>query len=68
LAGVGEGGPALPGAVHPDAEVEAVGRLPGERLAGLGVQPVGDGGGQGPGKDGQPGALAASTAARVAAW
>ena len=51
---MGEGGPALPGAVHPDAEVEAVGRLPGEWLAGLGVQPVGDGGGQGPGKDGQP--------------
>jgi hypothetical protein len=52
---VGEGGPPLPGAVHPDAEVEAVGRLPGERLAGLGVQPVGDCCGQGPGKDRQAG-------------
>ena len=52
---MGEGGPALPGAVHPDAQVEAIGRLPGEGLTGLGAQPVGDGGGQGPGKDRQPG-------------
>jgi hypothetical protein len=52
---VGEGGPALRGAVYPDAQVEAAGRLPGERLAGLGAQPVGDGRGQRPGKDWQSG-------------
>jgi hypothetical protein len=34
LAGVHQSGPALPGAVHADAQIEVAGRLPGECLAG----------------------------------
>jgi hypothetical protein len=34
LAGVHQGGPALPGAVPADAQIEVIGRLPGECLAG----------------------------------
>jgi hypothetical protein len=34
LAGVHQSGLALPGAVHADAQIEVVGRLPGECLAG----------------------------------
>lgn len=34
LAGVHPSGPALPGAVHADAQIEVVGRLPGGCLAG----------------------------------
>jgi hypothetical protein len=34
LAGVHQNGPALPGAVHADAQIEVIGRLAGECLAG----------------------------------
>jgi hypothetical protein len=33
LAGVHQSGPALPGAVNADAQIEVIGRLPGECLA-----------------------------------
>jgi len=53
LAGVHERG--LPGPVHAEAQVDAVGWLPGECLPGLSVQPACDRGGQGPGEHRQPG-------------
>jgi hypothetical protein len=34
LADMHQSGPALPGAVHADAQIEVIGRLPGECLAG----------------------------------
>jgi hypothetical protein len=71
LAGVREGGPALPGAVHADAQVETAGRLPGERPAGLGARSAGDRRGQGPGKHRQPrgdGGLRSGAGRRPVIW
>src|SRR6266581_9278597 len=48
LARVHQRGPALPGPVHADAQVKAIGWLTGEGMAGLPLQSAGDAGGQGP--------------------